>query len=143
MIAFDRTSRLGRRGGLVLAKEAALLTSSRARRSSQPAASASAASQPTDTPIGGVIIATDAAPAATMAFAAASANASPAVSASGQITTRRPPNGDQSALAALFAPFGLVTATRPGRSRSAASQAFSPSVTSTGAEGFSESPVSP
>src|SRR3984893_6840043 len=57
--------------------------------------------------------------------------------------TARPISGDQSAFAALLLPFGEVTAAKPGRRRVAASAAFSPSHTTTGAVGFSVSLARP
>src|SRR5262249_14097508 len=71
------------------------------------------------------------------------AYSSPGKSASGQMTTSRPCSGDQSALSALLLPFGLVTTTKPGSRRLAASVAFSPSQTTTGATGRSASSCTP
>ena len=71
------------------------------------------------------------------------AKSRPCLSASGQIVTCLPVSGDQSACAAALAPFGDVTTTNSGKIRRAASAAFSPSVTSTGASARAASSSSP
>src|SRR5215813_10637550 len=115
--------------------------SSVARSVVHPSARASAASQPSLTASGGETTAMDLASAAHLLTPFA--YSSPGKSASGQMTTSRPCSGDQSALSALLLPFGLVTTTKPGSRRLAASVAFSPSQTTTGATGRSSSSCKP
>jgi hypothetical protein len=113
---------------LNLAIETAPAMRARARSGVHPSSFASAASHPSGTPWGGGgAIKTDAAPALRHRLPASIAYLAPGSSASGQTTTRRPLRGDQSAFAALLLPFGLVTATKPGRSAVQASAALPPS----------------
>src|SRR5262249_41340509 len=109
--------------------------SSVARSVVHPSARASAASQPSLTASGVETTAMDLASTSAAHLLTPFAYSSPGKSASGQMTTSRPRSGDQSAFSALLLPFGLVTTTKPGIRRLAASVAFSPSQTTTGANG--------
>ena len=84
-----------------------------------------------------------AAPAALAAFATSAAALRPGASLSGQAASRRPRSGVQSALPTACAPPGHVTGTKSGKMPTAASAAFSPSTTSTGAAGRAASRSSP
>src|SRR5262249_45409709 len=109
----------------------------------QPSSRASAASQPSLTVSGSETTAMDLASASAVHLLTPSAYLSPGKSASGQMTTSRPRSGDQSALLALWLPFGLVATTKLGSKCLAASVAFSPSQTTTGAKGRSASSCKP
>ncbi len=114
-----------------------------ASRSPNPFGQGSARSHPSRTAGGSATTPTEAAPAARAALATALAASRPAASASGQITTVRPARGAKLALPTALEPPGQVATTNAGKRSLAASAAFSPSTTSTGAEARSTSAWSP